>query len=444
MAVNGGDADGGRERVRVGTLGPEASVAAAAGVAPPTSSRFFKRTFASLEDRNFRFLWFGMLFQMCGMQMQSVVLGWFVYNLTDSISLLGVVMAVNGLPTLIFGPIGGVLADRFDKKRVVQIGHTTSMSLVLFLAISVTTNTITWWHLLAAAAVHGSVLPFMMPARQSMIPLVVSKGRLMNAVALNSMGMQIMGVLAPGLGGGIIALVGVSTAYYLLVGVYAGAIFFTSFLPKLEEERRRDMGMASQFVEGIRYMRMNTAIMLLLVLGLTQTVLGMPIRLVLPVFAEDIFSVGPGGLGIMLSGMGVGSVIGAVFLASLRSVRRRGLILAGSGVLSGSVLVCFAAMAHFSPIYALALGFMVLIGLMQTGRFTLQNALILEYTDPQYRGRMISINMMGWGLIPLGVLPLTVGAAVIGVPLALGITSTLLIVIAGSVALFSPRLRRLE
>ena len=385
-----------------------------------------------------------MLFQMAGMQMQSVVLGWFVYNLTDSISLLGVVIAVNGLPTLIFGPIGGVLADRFDKKRVVQIGHTTSMSLVLFLAISVTTNTITWWHLLAAAAVHGSVLPFMMPARQSIIPLVVSKERLMNAVSLNSMGMQIMGVLAPGIGGGTIALVGVSTAYYLLVGVYAGAIFFTSLLPRFQVASRGDIGMASQFVEGIRYMRTNTAIMLLLVLGLSQIMLGMPLRLVLPLFAEDIFHVGPGSLGLMYSAMGVGSVTGAVFLASLRSVRRRGLLLAGSGVLSGSVLVGFAAMAHFSPVFAGALAFMMLIGLMQTGRFTLQSALVLEYTDPQYQGRMLSINMMGWGLIPLGVLPLTVGAELFGVPLALGITSTLLIVVAGSVALFSPRLRRLE
>ncbi len=441
MAGAGRDG-GGRESVRLSEPALE-QAAPAAGVTTSPPSGFFKRTFASLEDRDYRHLWVGMLFQMGGMQMQSVVLGWFVYNLTGSISLLGLVMAVNGLPTLIFGPIGGVLADRIEKKRVVQIGHTTSMSLVLFLGISVTTGTITWWHLLAAAAVHGSVLPFMMPARQSIIPLVVSKERLMNAVALNSMGMQIMGVLAPGLGGGIIALVGVSTAYYLLVGVYAGAIFFTSLLPKFQAAHGKDIGMASQFVEGVRYMRSNTVIMLLLVLGLSQTVLGMPLRLVLPVFAEDIFHVGPGSLGLMYSAMGVGSVTGSVFLASLRSVRRRGMLLAGSGVLSGSVLVGFAAMAHFSPVFAVALGFMVLIGLMQTGRFTLQSALILEYTDPKYRGRMLSINMMGWGLIPLGVLPLTIGAAVIGAPLALSVTSTLLILVAGSVAVLSPRIRRL-
>ena len=201
--------------------------------------------------------------------------------------------------------------------------------------------------------------------------------------------------------------------------------------------------MPAQFLEGLRYMRANTVIMLLLILGLSQTVLGMPLRLVLPVFAEDIFGVGPGALGLVISAMGVGSVTGSVFLASFGALKRRGLLLAGSGVFSGLVLVGFSAMSELAPVFFGAMGFMVLIGLMQTGRFTLQNTLILEHTDPEYRGRVLSINMIGWGLIPIGVLPLTVGAEVIGAPLALGVMAILLILVAGSVAVLSPQIRRL-
>ena len=124
----------------------------ALGTTASRRPRFFKRTFVSLEERHYRNLWLGMLFQMSGMQMQSMVLGWFVFNMTGSIGLLGVVMAANGLPTLLFGPIGGVLADRLEKKRVVQAGHITSMSLVLFLGVSVSTGTITCWRPLWSTA----------------------------------------------------------------------------------------------------------------------------------------------------------------------------------------------------------------------------------------------------------------------------------------------------
>jgi MFS family permease len=443
MAMSGHDAGGREKCVGLGEHAPAVSDAIALGAAAPSSPSFFKRTFISLDERPFRNLWFGMLFQRAGMQIQGMVLGYFVFDLTGSIGLLGVVMAANGLPTLFIGPIGGVLADRMEKKRIVQLGHGISLLLVLFLAVSVTTSSITWWHLLAAAIVHGSVLPLMMPARQSMIPMLVKKGRLMNAVSLNSTGMNFMGIAAPGLGGGIIVLMGVGGAYYLLIAVYAVAIYFTSLVPKLDEPSRAGTSMATDMVEGLRYTRTNTIILLLLVLGFSQIVLAMPIRLILPVFAKDIFNVGAGSLGLMVGAMSLGALLGSLVMAYLGTVKRRGLLLAGSGVAAGIVLIGFAALSEFAPVFWAAMGFMVLIGIMQSSRFTLQNVLILEYADPEFRGRMMSFNMMGWGLIPLGVLPLTTGAELIGLPQALGLMALLYTLVAGGIIALSPRLRRL-
>lgn len=288
-------------------------------------------------------------------------------------------------------------------------------------------------------------MPLIMPARQAIIPQLVGRDRLMNAVALNSMGMGLTTMIAPAIAGGLIAAVGIGAVYYVMAGMYAGALFFTGLLPRLETPSRgASASVLGDIRDGFRYLFSNRVILLLILLSFATMFLAMPVRFILPIFAKDVFLVGPGGLGSMQTAMGVGALGGALFMASLGKVARRGFALAASGIVSGSVLLGFAAMAYLAPVYLAALGFMVLVGLIQTVRMTLTQSLMMEYTDQEYRGRMMSLMLVSLGLMPLGVLPVTLMADRIGAPLALAIMATILILVAGTIFVASPRLRRLE
>ena len=421
-----------------------ASGRAGFGLSSLRSSQALRRTFSSLEQTSFRNLWIGMLLQMGAMQIQMMIRGYYIYELTGSATLLGVVIAAFTLPTLPLALFGGVLADRIEKKRIIQMGQATSAFLALFIALSITTDIITWQYLLVASVVHGAILALVMPARQAIIPLVVGKERLMNAVALNSMGMSVATIAAPALAGGLVTVVGVDGVYYLMVGMYAGAILFTSFLPRLEEgSGESGRRMRTELAEGFRYLRANRAILLLLALGFSQLILVMPFRFVLPVFAKDVFFVGPQGLGLMMSAMGFGSLGGALLMASLGKVGGRGLMLCVSGLLSGMVLLGFSAMSSLAPVFWAALVFLALSGLMQSGRMTLQQSLTMEYTEQRYRGRVMGISILGFGLMPAGVLPLTLMAESVGAPLAMGIIAMLFIFVVGGIIVFGPSLRKL-
>ena len=169
-----------------------------------------------------------------------------------------------------------------------------------------------------------------------------------------------------------------------------------------------------------------------------------PIRFVMPIFAKDIFSAGADGLGVMLTAMGVGSLAGALLVAGLGRIQRRGHLLVSTGIVSGLVLIGFSALSEFAPVFLIALLFMVAVGAIQSGRMTLQNSLTLEYVEAEYRGRVMSIQGLTWGLMPIGVLPLTIIADRWGVPVGLALLASIFIIISVSVLVFSPKMRSLR
>ena len=377
--------------------------------------------------------------------MQGLAGGFFVYELTGSPALLGVVTAAMAVPVLALAPFGGALADRSEKKKIIQVGQVVSLILVLVIAVSITTDTITWQHLLAASLIHGALITLIGPARQAIIPQLVGRDRLMNAIALNSMGMSLTGMLAPAVAGGLIAAIGIGKVYYVMAGLNAGAMLFTWLLPRLETPSRgASTSVFGDIKDGFRYVFSNRVILMMLLLSVATMALAMPVRFILPIFAKDVFLVGPGGLGSMMTAIGVGASVGALIIAFLGKVARLGFALAAGGMVSGSVLLGFAAMAYLAPVYLAALGFMVLLGLIQSVRMTLNSSLVMEYTDQEYRGRVMSLNILAFALMPAGVLPITLIADRIGAPLALGIMATLFILVTGAIFVASPSLRRLE
>ena len=403
------------------------------------------QTFTSLAKQSFRNLWIGFLLQMGGMQMLMLAISYYIYEITGSASKLGIVVAISAVPVLALALFGGVIADRLEKKRIIQTGQLISLGVALFIAFSILTGTITWIHFLVASFVQGGVLPLMMPARQAIIPQLVPPDILMNAIALNAMVISITTMAAPALAGGLIAIFGIESVFFVIALLYAGAIFFTGLLPHIDAPpRRSDSTVLNDIKAGLEYVLWNRAILTLILLSFATMLLAMPIRFVLPIFAKDVFSVGPEGLGYMISAMGVGALCGTLVIASLSKLTRRGMILAISGMISGGVLLAFATMSYLSPLFATAIGFMVIIGLLQAGRMTISNSLMMEYTDQQYRGRVMSIVTLSMGIMPAGVIPVTLMVDLVGAPLSIGFMALLLMVVTGVILATSPSIRQLK
>ena len=415
------------------------------GLASFRSTAALKRTFDSLGVPAYRNLWVGFLLQMGGMQMMMMTGGFYVYELTGIASLLGVVIAAAAIPAVSLALFGGVFADRLEKKRIIQAGQVVSLVAALFIGVSITTGTITWMHLLAASFVQGCVMPMIMPARQAIVPQLVGMDRLQNAIALNSMVMSLTTMVAPTAAGGLIATLGIEVVYYVIAGMFVAAMFFTGLLPKLERASGgRNASIMKDMKDGLRYAASNRAILLLLSLSFATIIFAMPIRFILPVFAADDFGVDSFGLGTMLGAIGLGSLGGTLVIAFLGKFARRGFALLISGVASGFILLGFSAMSYLAPVYIAALAILVLVGVVQAGRMTLTNSLMMENADQEYRGRVMSLFSLNMGLMPAGVLPITMIADNLGAPISLGIMAVLLILVATTILLASPLLRRLE
>ena len=359
---------------------------------------------------------------MGGMQMQMLARGFLVYDLTGSAALLGVVNAGSAIPMLTLVLFGGVIADKVDRKKIIQIGQVAAAGLSIVIGVSITTGTITWYHLLAASILQGGFFAIMGPARQAIVPQLVSKDQLTNAMALNAAGMSITTLVAPVIGGVVYAFVGPDAVYFIISALGLIAVFFTSLIPRIgNESAKTGAPMMTDIKAGFSYILINPLVLTLLVMGLVTTLLAMPFRFLMPVFVADIYNLEADSMGLMIAVMGAGSLIGALAIASLGK-RHRGMILIASSFASGIALMMVASV----PLYAYAVGFMVLLGLGDAGRRALNQAMIMEVSEDQYRGRVMSIFMMNFGLMPLAVLPVGFAIDLWGGQVAIGILGVLL------------------
>ena len=364
-----------------------------------------------------------MLLLMGAMQMQMIARGYLTYDLTESPAILGIVSAGFALPMLLLALFGGAFADRLERRRIVQLGQVGAGLIALFVAVSITTESVTWYHLLAASMMQGAVFSFFMPARQAMIPQLVGQGQLTNAMALDAMGMSATTLLAPAVAGFLYNAIQPDGVYYVVTAMCAGAVFLTVLLPRLPESTGTGRsGVLSDIGAGLSYIRSSSLVMALLIIGLTSTVLAMPFRFLMPIFIVDIYHLGPEAMGLMTSMMGLGTLGGSLFIAALGNWQR-GRLLILSSFISGAALLLVALL----PFYAVALALMVLLGLGDAGRRTLNQSLLMEVTDDQYRARVMSLFMINFALIPLGVLPAGLAAEFLGGQMSVGILAGLLI-----------------
>jgi MFS family permease len=396
------------------------------------------RTFESLGNPNFMILWLGMLALMAGTQMQMLARGYLVYDITGSGAVLGIVNSGMAIPMLTISIFGGVIADRIDRKTVIQIGQFVAGTLALVVGILIQNDIITWQFLTIAAMTQGALFAFMMPARQAIIPQIVGPERLGNAMALNAAGMSAMTMAAPAAAGWLYTLIGPWNLYFVISALCYSSVVLTGLVPKTPKPTSPRGPVFKDILAGFDYIWKNQLLLVLILMGLSTTLLAMPFRFLMPIFVVDIYKTGPESMGMLVGVMGMGALIGSLYVASVGK-GRRGLLLILASFASAAGLM----MVSLVPIYVFAIFIMLPLGLGDAGRQTLNQSLIMEHTEDRYRGRVMSVYMLNFGLMPLGVLPSGVLADYLGGQATIGILAVALLLITSLILISQKRLRTL-
>jgi MFS family permease len=430
-----------------------------AGASVPTAAG----TFAALKIPVYRLYYAALLCQMAAMNMQMIARSWYMYELTNSATMLGVVGLGAALPMLTVSLFGGVLADRMKKKTILLAGQAATGIVALVIGVSITLGTISWIHLLVGGFLQGLVMSLMMPARQSLVYELVGEESLMNAIALNSAAMNLLRLLAPAFTGFFIALWNIEGVYYIMAGLYAVGVTFAVRLPNLElASQEEKKGTISDLKAGLVYIRDNREVMAVLILTLVATILSMNYMFLLPIFTKDIFFVdvtvfgslttlpivgkllltlseSSARLGLLVSISGMGALAGSLVVASMTN-QRRGLVYMLSLLLTSVSLVAFSITNSF----VIALISFIPMGFGQAGRMALSNTLLQSYSEDEYRGRVMSVYMMEWGITMVGVFFVSVLADLIGAQWAVGSAAAVLVLILTYCLLFIPLLRKMD
>lgn len=373
-------------------------------VATEQRRRFNLTTFASLQYRDFRLLWGSTFFTAAGNWVQQITIGWLVYDLTGSALLTGVVSGLRALPFLFVGPLGGVLADRVDRKKLLIGTEIFLSALGLSFAILLTTDYLQVWHVLAFSFLSGLGWSISNPLRNVMVPSVVPRHALMNAVALNSAAFNLTRIAGPAIGGVLIAAFGPATNFFIQAVSYFFVSVFIWFIKtplraqsSSAEGHHRSVG--KDLGDGLKYVAHEPTTLALVLVGLIPSIFMMPFtQSLMPVFTKDVLRVESEGLGLILAAAGAGAFIGTMALASLSHLRRKGLLLIVSASMAAISLIVYSQVTWIViavPIIAIQGGFQMVYN-------TTNNTILQLITPDEYRGRVLSIYMLDHGLTPAG------------------------------------------
>jgi MFS family permease len=367
---------------------------------PAGSRTALPSTLRALANRNYRLFFAGQLVSMIGTWMQSVAQSWLVYRLTGSSVLLGFVGFAGQFPVFLLAPLGGALADVWNKRRIIIVAQAISMTLAFLLAALTFTGQVQVWHIFALAAVLGLVNAFDIPARQAFLVEMVGKSDLINAIALNSSLVNGARLVGPAIAGILVASVGEGWCFFLN-GVSYLAVLAGLLAMRLEPSPRRprEGSALAHLTEGFGYVARTPPIRaLLLLLGLVS-LMGMPYATLMPIFADRVLHVGARGLGLLMGASGLGALIGALSLASREGVRGLGRWVAWAAAGFGVSLIAFA----MSRTFWLSAALLVPVGFSMMVEMSASNTLIQAMVPDRLRGRVMAVySMMFMGMAPFG------------------------------------------
>ena len=421
--------------------GPRPGNAAGTAIEPRPPARRLRTFDALIEVPAFRWYMLSQVGNQSAQLMQMVVRGFLAYHLTDSFAALGAVELANSLPRLFLALYGGVVADRSSRRVIIQMGQIGNAVLAAGFAALFFAGQLRFEHLMIGAVIQGVVNSFVMPARQSMIPEVVGRDRLMNAYALNQFGMNILRLGAPALAGGMIATIGAGWVFALMAFLFLFGLVTLFPVPKTNARTRaaarrtvggatrpahdgaalpaQQSGMAA-IKEAIVYLRGQRILRILLVLHVAVGILSLPYQRLLPGFVDVVLSGGDRDqtatlMGALLSFTAVGALAGSLLIASLPS-RNRGKLMIGSLAILAVALLAFSA----SRFFWLSALIVVVLGVGQAGRQSLVQILIQSNVSDEYRGRVSSVVVLEDGFESLGIFMIALLAEAFGPQLALG------------------------
>ncbi len=355
----------------------------------------------ALRHRNYRLFFAGQGISLIGTWMQRVAMSWLVYRLTGSALLLGVVNFSGQAPTLLFTPFAGVIADRYDRHRLLVATQVMAMVQAALMAVLVLADVIAVWHLVLLSLFLGIVNAFDTPFRQALIvEIIEDREDLGNAIALNSSMMNGARLLGPSIAGILIASVGEGMCFLLnavsYVAVIAALIAMT-IPPKRMRAHRPQIWQAWR--EGLTYAFGSPPIRSVLLLLAVVSFMGMPYSTLLPIFAQEVLRGGAQTLGFLMGAAGIGALIGAMFLASRESVLGLEAVLVVSAAIFGVGLIGFA----LSRFFWLSCGMMLVSGFGMMVHLAAANTLVQTFVDDDKRGRVMSLHTMSVrGMVPLG------------------------------------------
>jgi len=371
----------------------------------------------ALRHRNFRLFFSGQLISLIGTWMQSVAQSWLIYRLTGSSLLLGAVGFAGQAPAFFLGPIGGHVADRFDRRRVLIVTQSLSMILAFILAALTLTHVIHEWHIFVLAALLGIVSAIDIPVRQAALVLMVdSRDDLMNAIALNSSMFNGARIVGPAVAGLLVAAIGEGWCFFAnavsYIAVITGLVMMN--MPHVAPAATSTSAVAN-IVEGFRFVAGTAPIRALLLLVGVISFTGTPFTVLMPIFADKIIGGGARTLGILMGASGVGALAGSITLAARSTVYGLGRWVMIASIAFGIGLVSFGSSRLFllSAIVLIATGFAMMVQMASS------NTLIQSMVPDVLRGRVMAVySMMIMGMGPFGALLAGSLAERIGAPAA--------------------------
>src|SRR6202167_183199 len=283
-----------------------------------------RRVFKAFQYRDFRLMWFGACTSSIGTWMQIVAQGWLIYRLSHSAFLLALDQFLGGIPIFLFSLIGGVVADRTERRKILLLSQYVQMASAAVLTVLVAAGWVQVWHILCLSFVSGLAQAFGGPAYQALIPTLVDREDMPNAIALNSIQFNMAVTIGPALAGQALAKLGEKWGCGLNAVSFLAPIISLFIIRSRFHPQRTSESMFTSLKEGIKFVRRQASMEALIVLAFCMTALAMPMRTYIPVFVKDIFHRGPETYGNLLSVMGIGSICGSLMVAGLGNIRRKG------------------------------------------------------------------------------------------------------------------------
>ncbi len=406
--------------------------------AAPSAGSRWQAAGRALRHRNFQLFFSGQLISLIGTWMQSVAQSWLVYRMTGSGLLLGSVGFASQIPVFLFAPLGGITADRVNRRHIVIATQVASMLLAFILAGLTLLGKIQVWHVFVLASLLGVVNAFDIPGRQSFLVDMVGREDLMNAIALNSSMFNGARVIGPAVAGILVAKIGEGWCFFANAVSYIAVIIGLLMMRVHSPKRAAMASPLEHMMEGFRFVSRTSPIRaLLLLLGLVSLV-GMPYVVLMPIFADQILHGGAQGLGILMGATGVGALLGALTLAFRSGVKGLGSWVAWCCAGFGASLALFALSHSFwlSVILLLPVGYCMMLQMASS------NTLIQVMVPDALRGRVMAVySMMFMGMAPIGALLGGTLADRLGAPRTIVIGGLASVAAAGWFGLQLPKIR---